>query len=93
MYGTGLGQTVPLGIDGAITGNDVPVQTLPTTARFGVDASSLVGAEVLYAGPAPGLVSGVFQINARIPGNSVSGPNLLQLRTSFQSATITVFVQ
>jgi uncharacterized protein (TIGR03437 family) len=30
-------------------------------------------AEVLYAGAAPGLVSGVLQINARLPANLAGG--------------------
>ena len=30
-------------------------------------------AEVLYSGPSPGLVNGLIQINARIPGSALSG--------------------
>jgi uncharacterized protein (TIGR03437 family) len=39
-----------------------PLLTLPIVVTF--DAQP---AEVLYAGAAPALVSGVFQINARLP--------------------------
>ncbi len=60
LYGTGLGPTIPAGTDGAIMG-----ATETDTA-----VSVMIGglpAPVLYAGAAPGLVSGAFQINCRVP--------------------------
>ena len=35
--------------------------------------SGAVGMEVLYAGPAPGMPPGVYQVNARVPDAARSG--------------------
>jgi uncharacterized protein (TIGR03437 family) len=37
-----------------------------------------INAEVLYAGAAPGLVSGVFQLNVRLPPSLRGGEHLVQ---------------
>ena len=42
---------------------------LPVAVRIGGRV-----AEVLYAGPAPGLVVGAMQVNARVPGDATVGP-------------------
>jgi uncharacterized protein (TIGR03437 family) len=63
---------------GAITGALAPgagVQTETVTATIGG-----VSAPVLYAGPAPGLVNGVLQVNLTIPANAPTGPQPLLLR-------------
>jgi uncharacterized protein (TIGR03437 family) len=61
IYATGAGQTVPAGITGFVpTGPSS--QVLPVTVTIGS-----VAAEVLYAGNAPTFVSGVLQVNARVP--------------------------
>ena len=62
IYATGAGQTNPDSVDGRITGAQLPLPRLPVTVSIGG-----VDAQVLYAGAAPGLVSGVLQVNARIP--------------------------
>jgi uncharacterized protein (TIGR03437 family) len=63
LFGTGLGQTSPLGEDGKVTdGLTLHAPLLPVTAL--IDGQP---AEVLYAGAAPGMVQGVFQVNVRIP--------------------------
>jgi len=62
LYGTGEGHTDPPGVDGRIAGDVLP--------RPVADVAVTVGdqpAEILYFGAAPGLVSGVFQTNVRIP--------------------------
>jgi uncharacterized protein (TIGR03437 family) len=61
IYATGEGQTSPGGQDGLVTGSVLRRPVLPVTVTIGG-----VAAEVLYAGSAPGLVSGVIQINARV---------------------------
>ncbi len=67
MFGTGAGQTNPGGRDGRLATVPLPGQVLPVKAFFdGVEG------EVLYSGPAPGLVEGVLQVNARVP-RGVSG--------------------
>jgi uncharacterized protein (TIGR03437 family) len=68
LYATGLGATNPPSIDGQITD---PSQ-LP---RIAGTVDVLIGgrrADVLYAGAAPNSISGVTQINVRIP-QGVSG--------------------
>jgi uncharacterized protein (TIGR03437 family) len=62
LYGTGEGQTDPPGQDGRIILTDVREPRLPVTATIGGHS-----AKVVYAGSAPGLISGVFQVNLQIP--------------------------
>ncbi len=61
LYATGAGLISPA-VDGRLAGSDLPKLLLP--AIVGIDNA---GAEVLYAGAAPGLVAGVIQVNVRIP--------------------------
>ena len=65
IYATGEGQTNPPGVDGLVTGAVLRRPVLPVEARIGGQS-----AEVLYAGSAPGIVSGVFQVNARIAADA-----------------------
>ena len=69
LYATGEGQTVPDGVDGLLTGTTLRRPALPVSVTIGGQP-----AEVLYAGSAPGLVSGVLQVNARIPAGVTTGP-------------------
>jgi uncharacterized protein (TIGR03437 family) len=68
LYGTGAGVTTPAGNDGAISTSNTPF-TAPVAAVQvnGADAT------VLYFGPAPGLVDGVFQMNVRLPAIMSAG--------------------
>ncbi len=71
LYANGAGQTNPAGPDGAITPlilAQIPKLTLPVAVQFGG-----IDAKVLYAGPAPGEVAGVIQINAKLPAGVASG--------------------
>jgi uncharacterized protein (TIGR03437 family) len=68
LYVTGLGATVPALPDGSLSG--APLARLTATVKV------LVGglpADVLYAGPAPGLIAGLMQINIRVPDGAGSG--------------------
>jgi uncharacterized protein (TIGR03437 family) len=71
FYATGGGQTEPPGVDGEITKDVLARPRLPV----GVWVHGQ-GAEVLYAGAAPGCVSGVMQVNIRLPMNIPSGDRL-----------------
>ncbi len=68
IYATGEGQTNPGGSDGLVTGSVLrrPLQNVTVTIGG-------VAAEVLYAGSAPGLVSGLLQVNARVADAVVAG--------------------
>jgi uncharacterized protein (TIGR03437 family) len=71
VYLTGAGQTNPLGLTGGIT---------PAPGSMALSTTATIGglpAEVLYSGPAPGLIAGVSQVNLRIPagaGSSLAAP-------------------
>ncbi len=73
IYATGEGQTDPQGITGAVT----KVASAPplTPAPSQVVTATVGGqpATVSFAGEAPGLVSGVLQVNVQVPDNAPSG--------------------
>jgi uncharacterized protein (TIGR03437 family) len=71
LYATGEGQTHPEGVDGRVAGTELASPVLPVIVRIGG-----IDAEVLYAGSAPGLVSGVLQVNARIPSSVSAGESV-----------------
>jgi len=71
IYATGEGETIPGGQDGRVTPTD---GTLLKRPRLSVTATvGGVPAVVEYAGAAPGIVSGVMQVNLRIPATVASG--------------------
>ncbi len=76
LYATGLGVLVSPVEDGAIAHSTDPklAQALTVT---------LAGrpVEVLYAGPVPGMVYGIFQINIRVPEDSPTGALPLVIRS------------
>lgn len=65
LFGSGAGQTDPPGVDGRLASAPLPVLTQPVEVEVDGEA-----AEVLYAGPAPGLAEGVLQVNVRVPANT-----------------------
>jgi uncharacterized protein (TIGR03437 family) len=69
LYATGAGQTSPPGQDGAI----VDAAALPFVSQKVTALIDGQPADVLYAGGAPGIVSGVSQINLRIPAGAAAG--------------------
>ena len=105
-YMTGAGQTIPPSTDGAVAGS-AGTLALPVEAGLNFFPSSGIGStlcetasnctpvQVLYAGPAPGIVAGVTQINMRLPESpSVSGTRSLGISVggiwSQFSATVSV---
>jgi uncharacterized protein (TIGR03437 family) len=68
VFATGEGQTKPAGVDGKLTGADLPQPLLPVSAQIGG-----MDADVPYAGGAPGLVAGVLQVNVRVPPGVTPG--------------------
>ena len=97
MYGTGLGQTTPAGVDDILT----PLSNFPTqvySAALTISRnplfSTLLPMHVYYAGPAPGLVEGVCQIDAEIPMGVESGENFVTIAAGpAASPPFTVYVQ
>lgn len=71
LFGTGAGPAAPAAVTGAIwgTGSNT-LLTLPVTVQIGG-----VNAPVIYAGAAPGLESGIFQVNVQVPTGVTQFPN------------------
>ncbi len=84
LYGTGGGTFRTQPVDGAVIGAPLPEFLAPLSVTIGG-----LEAETLYAGPAPGLVSGVVQINARIPAGVAPGDRVaVVVRSGVGSAQI-----
>jgi uncharacterized protein (TIGR03437 family) len=65
LYGGGAGQTSPAGRDGGLAGVGAPLATLTLPVKVFID--NIAATNITYAGPAPGIVEGVFQINVVLP--------------------------
>ena len=68
IYGTGFGALDPNPADGEIA-SVLATTKSPVTAT--IDG---VPADVVYAGAAPGLISGVTQVNVRVPQEIAPNP-------------------
>ena len=91
VFATGQGQTQPAGIDGLIElPSSLPAPLLTTTATIGG-----VPATVQYAGAAPDLVAGAFQVNLYVPDGLPPGPAQLLIFVGDVSSQpgITVAIQ
>jgi len=82
IFATGGGQTNPPGVDGQITESVLPSPLLPVTVQIGG-----LNSNVVYAGAAPGLISGVLQVNVVLPDGVSSGPSVPVLLTIGSSAS------
>lgn len=72
LYGTGGGQTVPISTTGSVT----PVPTSAAGLLNVPNVTATVGgvpATVLFAGAAPGIVTGIIQVNIVIPTAIATG--------------------
>jgi uncharacterized protein (TIGR03437 family) len=72
IFGAGGGMTAPPEAPGTLAPTNPATLTRPVSVTIGGKT-----AEVLYAGPAPGLLSGVFQVNARVPSGAGSTSGVL----------------
>jgi uncharacterized protein (TIGR03437 family) len=90
LYATGAGTTDPPSADGQPARPPYPKPRLPVMVTAGT-----VSAEVLYAGAAPELVSGVLQVNIRVPASvapSASVPVVLTVGSA-ASPDVTVAIR
>ena len=69
LYATGAGQLTPQGVDGEVLSGSGAIPTQPVGVL--VDGSPM---SIEYHGNAPGLISGILQVNFRIPLNASIGP-------------------
>jgi uncharacterized protein (TIGR03437 family) len=70
LYATGLGPTDPVWQAGEFPDRPSPVRD-PFSVTVG--GTVLAAADVLYAGAAPGMISGFYQINIRVPASVAEG--------------------
>jgi uncharacterized protein (TIGR03437 family) len=75
LYLTGEGQTDPPGQDGRVIATDLRTPLLPVTATIGGQP-----AQVQYAGSGPSLVSGMCQVNLRIPDTIDAGTQPVEIQ-------------
>jgi uncharacterized protein (TIGR03437 family) len=92
IYGTGGGLTNPLGTTGGLwpLTSALATLTLPVTVSIGG-----TNAVVLYAGSAPTLESGYFQINVALPSGlqASSALNLVVTAGDSSSVAVPIFIQ
>jgi trimeric autotransporter adhesin len=90
VYGTGGGAVVGGATDGVVAPGAGKLVTQPVTATIGG-----VAANVLYAGPAPGQVNGLMQVNLQVPTGLAPGPKpvVITIGTAATQSGITVAVQ
>ena len=77
IFATGAGITTPASVDGFVASAPLPVPNANVSVTIGGFPCQLD-----FEGAAPGLVSGVLQINAQVPAGSAPGP-----RFPFKSAS------
>ncbi len=90
IYATGAGVTTPASVDGFVSSAPLPLPTAQVSITMGG-----LPCQLNFAGAAPGLVSGVLQINAQVPsGLSPAASVPIQVRmgsaTSLPVATLAV---
>jgi len=95
VYMTGEGQTNPPGVTAVVT---TVSQSVPLTPQPVLPVSVLINgqpATLIFYGEAPGIVSGVMQINVQIPPNASSGNLPIQVSIGGNSSRtgVTVSVQ
>jgi uncharacterized protein (TIGR03437 family) len=91
LYVSGAGQTVPPSRDGQVNG--FPLAAAPSPVLIAVSNGNFshpVTLPVTFAGAAPGLAAGIFQINFVAPQQSATG---LNLTVGQASGPFDVFVQ
>jgi uncharacterized protein (TIGR03437 family) len=72
LYATGGGQTSPAGVDGQVSTSPLAAQLLPVQVYIGQQLI-LSAAQLEYAGPAPGEIAGLMQVNVPLPAGLKTG--------------------
>jgi uncharacterized protein (TIGR03437 family) len=76
IFATGEGALNPVGVTGSVTPNFPPFPTPVGNVSVTIGGAPAI---IQYAGEAPGLVSGVLQVNAVVPSSAGSGPQTVVL--------------
>lgn len=92
LYGTGFGPTTPVYQAGEIPGAVAPTRETVTVTVAG---TTLAAADILYAGVSPGSISGLYQVNIRVPAATADGniPVVLRIGGQATQATATIPVR
>ncbi len=91
IFATGAGVTTPAGVDGIVASAPLPVPNANVTVTIGG-----LPCEVNFDGAAPGLVTGVLQINAQVPAGLAPGsavPVQISIGSANSLPAVTVAVQ
>lgn len=78
LYGTGFGPTDPAFASGAIASGQPKITTAYTMT---IGEATIPASDITYAGLSPGSISGLYQINVRIPAGAADGdlPVVIQM--------------
>jgi trimeric autotransporter adhesin len=97
IYGTGGGLTSPGGVTGTLNSSTVLMPFLNWVQGSSIVTVTVGGkpATVTFAGAAPTLITGVWQINLQLPTGLSSGPQVLDIAINGQhtQSNVTVAVQ
>jgi uncharacterized protein (TIGR03437 family) len=95
IFGTGEGQTSPAGVDGAVLPSRLPLPVPNAAVSVTIGGITVPASDINYAGEAPGTVSGVFQVNAKVPAGAGSGAVAVVVRWGgvASQANVTVSVR
>lgn len=91
LYAVGAGQTDPAGVDGQIVGNIGPRPLLPVSVSIGG-----LDAPILHVGGVPGMVSGLLQVDCRVPAAAPAGlavPITLTVGNTSSQADVTLAIR
>ncbi|MFN0101042.1 MAG: BACON domain-containing protein [Bryobacteraceae bacterium] len=91
LYATGVGPPLPIPLDGLVATEASTISIANVSVLLGD-----VVAEVLYAGAAPGLITGIVQINARVPEGTPTGkavPITLKVDNAASPAGVTLNIK
>jgi uncharacterized protein (TIGR03437 family) len=91
LFATGAGVTTPASVDGFVASAPLPAPNAQVSVTMGG-----LPCELNFEGAAPGLVSGVLQINAQVPAGLSPGPSVpvqVRIGSASSSATVSVAIQ
>jgi uncharacterized protein (TIGR03437 family) len=93
LYASGMGQTSPQGVDGQISGATGPRPVLPVSVSIG--SVSVAPNDIVYQAMAPFAVTGLYQLNVRIPPSVPNGnqPVVLTVGGASSAADVTLAVR
>jgi uncharacterized protein (TIGR03437 family) len=82
LYGTGFGTTNPLVEPGEIVAADRLVRLPAGSVQVTIGGTTVPESDILYAGIAPGSISGLYQINVRVPASAANGNLPITIRVN-----------